>query len=210
MKQIIAFLLAAYSCYAQIVYEPEFLSAGNEIELETFNKTSQSKQGIIIRAEAAAEWIRIEPGEVEIPEIRSNSGLSTVFQFSLGEKAVPGREEKIILKVYEQGRLSKEKEITIKVLPPKEYTLRQNYPNPFNPGTKIGFSLPVKSKASLKIYDILGREFDALSSRELEAGYHEIEFNAGAMASGVYFYRIEAEGEAGKKFVQTKKMMILK
>jgi len=59
MKQIIAFLLAAYSCYAQIVYEPEFLSAGNEIELETFNKTSQSKQGIIIRAEAAAEWIRI-------------------------------------------------------------------------------------------------------------------------------------------------------
>lgn len=93
---------------------------------------------------------------------------------------------------------------------PESYTLSQNYPNPFNPTTQIKFTLPVDSRVDLKVYDILGREVATLMSDELKAGYYTTEWNgrnnSGVMvSSGIYIYRIVAG-----KFVQTKKMMMLK
>lgn len=87
---------------------------------------------------------------------------------------------------------------------PTTYSLSQNYPNPFNPLTTIEFSLPVKSKFRLTIYNILGQQVEQFSD-ELDAGYHKIEWDAGRYASGVYFYRLTA-GE----FSATKKMVLLK
>ncbi|MCB2231579.1 T9SS type A sorting domain-containing protein [bacterium] len=87
---------------------------------------------------------------------------------------------------------------------PTTYTLSQNYPNPFNPTTTIEFTLPVKSKYRLTIFNVLGQQVEQLSD-ELEAGYHKIEWDAGRYASGVYFYRLTA-GE----FSATKKMVLLK
>jgi hypothetical protein len=88
---------------------------------------------------------------------------------------------------------------------PKEYSISQNYPNPFNPTTKIKFGLPKASLTKLVVYDLLGREVLTPINRELEAGYHEINFDASAFPSGVYFYRIQAG-----IFIQTKKMMLVK
>ena len=89
---------------------------------------------------------------------------------------------------------------------PVEYYLSQNYPNPFNPTTKINFDLPNDSKVSLIIYDLLGREIIKLVNNEFRtAGSYTIEFNAGSLSSGVYFYRLEA-GD----FVQTKRMVLVK
>jgi len=88
---------------------------------------------------------------------------------------------------------------------PKSIDLFQNYPNPFNPSTKISWQLPVGSPASLKVYDILGREVATLVNEFKLAGKYETEFNAEALPSGVYFYRIQAGS-----FVETKKMILLK
>ncbi len=88
---------------------------------------------------------------------------------------------------------------------PKEYALAQNYPNPFNPSTNIKYSIPEASFVQLKVYDILGNEVATLVNEEQNIGNYNIEFNASALPSGVYFYRIQAGS-----FVDTKKMLLLK
>ncbi len=92
---------------------------------------------------------------------------------------------------------------------PNTYKLYQNYPNPFNPTTTILYDVPVKSKVTLKIYDILGREVATLVNEVKKAGSYKAVFSANmlgkTLASGVYFYRIVAG-----KYVATKKMLLLK
>ena len=88
---------------------------------------------------------------------------------------------------------------------PTKYELMQNFPNPFNPTTKISFSLPKQGLVSLKIYDMLGKEVAQLVNEVRTAGNYSVDFNAASLASGVYFYRIEAAD-----FVDTKRMMLIK
>ncbi|MFN3561178.1 MAG: T9SS type A sorting domain-containing protein [Chloroherpetonaceae bacterium] len=87
----------------------------------------------------------------------------------------------------------------------KSYTLSQNYPNPFNPTTTIRYSIANAGNVSLKIYDILGREVATLVNGRQAAGEYTVQFNATNLASGIYFYRLQA-GD----FVQTRKMMLVK
>ena len=88
---------------------------------------------------------------------------------------------------------------------PTDFSLEQNYPNPFNPSTIISFSLSSKSFASLKVYDALGKEVSILLAEELPAGTYSRQWIAGGMASGVYFYRLQAGS-----FTETKKLLLLK
>ncbi len=94
---------------------------------------------------------------------------------------------------------------------PEELALHQNYPNPFNPSTSISFDLPEDALVTLKVYDLLGREMvELMESQQYEAGSHEIHFDAGNLASGMYFYRITAQGVDGKSFSDVKKMLLLR
>ncbi|MBN2365938.1 MAG: T9SS type A sorting domain-containing protein [Calditrichaeota bacterium] len=86
-----------------------------------------------------------------------------------------------------------------------QFRLNQNYPNPFNPLTTIKFDLPKASKVTLKVFNILGEEVDNLVSERLSAGSYAFEWDASSLASGVYLYRLEAEG-----FVQTRKMILIR
>ena len=90
------------------------------------------------------------------------------------------------------------------------YKLSQNYPNPFNPVTRINFSLPVSANVSLKIYDILGREVRVIISQVKKAGNYIIDFDGSSLASGVYFYKLNAEGNDGSKFSDVKRMVLVK
>jgi len=92
----------------------------------------------------------------------------------------------------------------------KEYSLSQNYPNPFNPSTIIRFSLMADSKVSLKIFDVLGQEVATLINGQMSAGSQTVNFDASHMNSGVYFYRLDADGVDGQKFSSTKKMILTK
>jgi hypothetical protein len=88
---------------------------------------------------------------------------------------------------------------------PTEYVLHQNYPNPFNPSTKIEFKIPDAGLVNLKVYDLLGREVITLVDEDLQAGNYNINYDASGLASGIYFYTLQA-GE----FISTKKMIYLK
>jgi hypothetical protein len=95
---------------------------------------------------------------------------------------------------------------------PKSYVLEQNYPNPFNPITTIRYQIPAVSTVSLKLYNILGQLVATLADGVQQAGYKQVQWNASRMASGVYFYRIEAISSVnpGKNFSQVKKMILMK
>ena len=93
---------------------------------------------------------------------------------------------------------------------PEIYKLYQNYPNPFNPRTVIRYQLPKPGKVRVQIYNILGQMVKTLIDEEQSAGYYRAIWDGRnqhgiSMASGVYFYRIEAG-----KFHDVKKMLILK
>ena len=93
--------------------------------------------------------------------------------------------------------------VTINI--PKEFKLSQNYPNPFNPVTNIKYNIPKDVMVSIKVYDITGREISKLVNEYKKAGYYNVTFNGGNLASGIYYYRIQA-GD----FVQIKKMVLIK
>ena len=103
---------------------------------------------------------------------------------------------------------------------PEGFMLYQNYPNPFNPSTKISWQSPIGSRQTLKVYDILGSEVATLVDEYREAGSYEVEFSArggqaagsSQLASGVYYYQLRAipNGRHAGRFVQTKKMILIK
>lgn len=88
---------------------------------------------------------------------------------------------------------------------PVEFALQQNYPNPFNPSTNIRFALPQASDVRLEVFNLLGQRVATLLNTPKPAGVHEVTFDASALASGMYVYRIHA-GD----FVQTRSLMLIK
>jgi len=88
---------------------------------------------------------------------------------------------------------------------PESFQLAQNHPNPFNPSTNIQFTLARRIYVKLKVFDILGREVASLVDKTLDQGTHNVVFEANDLASGIYFYRLQAGA-----FVQTKKLTLLR
>jgi hypothetical protein len=90
-------------------------------------------------------------------------------------------------------------------LNPTVFKLYNNYPNPFNPSTIIKYSIPESNFTTLKIYDAIGNEVAVLVDEVKSAGTYQVDFNASALSSGIYFYTIKAGS-----FNQTNKMILTK
>ncbi len=91
-----------------------------------------------------------------------------------------------------------------------KFSLMQNYPNPFNPTTKINYYLPKNANIKLNVYNVLGQKVAELINGYQTEGKHHIEFDAGKLSSGVYFYKLQAKGVDGSTFISTRKMMLMK
>jgi hypothetical protein len=92
-----------------------------------------------------------------------------------------------------------------KDVPVSSFALSQNYPNPFNPSTTIRYAIEKESDVRIKVYDLLGNEITTLVNEVKPAGIYEVDFNAGNLPGGVYFYKLTAG-----KFSETKKLVLLK
>lgn len=102
------------------------------------------------------------------------------------------------------GTFEYSKEVEAEVSVPYQFVLEQNYPNPFNPVTTIKYSIPQSSNVIIKVFDVPGNEIETLVNEEKPAGNFEVTWNAAALSSGVYFYKIQAGS-----FTDTKKMVLL-
>jgi len=94
--------------------------------------------------------------------------------------------------------------VSLKPQIPEAFYLEQNYPNPFNPTTNIGFRISERGFVSLNIYDVLGSEVATLVNEELAAGSYEINFDAGELSGGIYFYILSMGN-----YYSSKKMILL-
>ncbi len=88
---------------------------------------------------------------------------------------------------------------------PRSYELAQNFPNPFNPSTTINFALPQAGQVKLSVYNMLGNVVATLVNGQKAAGNYSVKFDGSQLASGVYFYKLEAAG-----FSDLKKMILVK
>ncbi len=103
------------------------------------------------------------------------------------------------------GKYEYSKVIEVNLNGPGKFSLSQNYPNPFNPTTTISFNIPEASNVRLTLYNILGQEIKTLVNESKEAGVHTVNFNASDLNSGLYIYKLEANG-----LTQTRKMTLVK
>jgi len=88
---------------------------------------------------------------------------------------------------------------------PTTFELKQNYPNPFNQTTVISYQIPIQSRVSLKIFDVLGNEIVELVNKDQSVGNYAVNFDASKISSGIYFYKLQAGN-----FTSTKKMILMK
>jgi photosystem II stability/assembly factor-like uncharacterized protein len=176
--------------------------SGNDVTLSWGTATELNNAGFDVErfSEKYSDWEKI--GYVE-----GNGTTTEVKNYSYTDKnLIPGRYEYRIKQIdfdgtYKYYNLPESVEVGI----PSVYSLQQNFPNPFNPSTTIRYSLPQAGMVSLKIYDALGKEVKTLLNEDKEAGYHQITFDAGNLASGIYFYTLKAGN-----FVSTKKLTLMK
>ncbi len=95
--------------------------------------------------------------------------------------------------------------INIKTFTPDQFVLLQNYPNPFNPTTEISYSLDKTANVKLIVFDVTGREIQALIDQVQFPGDHKIIFDGSGLSNGVYFYKLETDQN-----VMVKKMVLVK
>ena len=88
---------------------------------------------------------------------------------------------------------------------PLNYALYQNYPNPFNPSTEIVFDLKADGFVTLEIFNILGQSVASLINKNMEAGHHQIMFDASNLSSGLYIYQIHVNN-----FTMQRKMLLMR
>ncbi len=88
---------------------------------------------------------------------------------------------------------------------PEKYMLYQNYPNPFNPATNFRFDLAENGSVNMKVFDVSGKEIETLVNELMTAGSYDVEWNASAYSSGIYFYKLVTND-----FSETKKMILVK
>ena len=137
----------------------------------------------------------LDAGEQVIVKLHSNA-----------DDGKPVLADDVIALINRNSYLQNKPESSIEtVSEPISFTLDQNYPNPFNPLTTINLQLTMNNEINLSIYDLNGRHVETLFSGYKDAGTHQFDWNASAYASGVYFYRLKANGMA-----VTKKMVLVK
>ncbi len=143
----------------------------------------------------------------DIISINTSTGVGSVIG-SIGMKHILG------LAYLDQFVTGIDEQQNNEILP-ADFVLSQNYPNPFNPATTINFSLPVESEVKLVIYNLLGQEVMTLINEQMTAGNHSVNWNATNsgrkhLTSGIYFYKMTANGTNGQKFQDIKKMILIK
>ncbi|MFH0734041.1 MAG: T9SS type A sorting domain-containing protein [bacterium] len=174
--------------------------AANGVKLEWSTATESNNMGFAIERSVDNENF------IELAFINGNGTTTERKEYSYTDREATQGIYFYRLKIIDfDGSFVYSNVVSANVELPTNFTLNQNYPNPFNPTTTISFSLPAKEIVTLKIYDALGKEVASLYDEELQAGTYQTQWNASSVASGVYFYRLQAG-----KFSSSKKLMLIK
>ena len=176
------------------------ISNGNDVTLNWSTATEVNNAGFEVqRLEGESEFVTIGfiPGHGTTTEAKNYKFIDA----NLSSGSYTYR----LKQVDFDGTFAYSDEVNVDITSPAEFELVQNYPNPFNPSTTIKFVIPQSSEVSLKVYNALGQEVISLINQFLESGIHTINFDASALNSGIYFYRLDAG-----KYSDVRKMTLIK
>lgn len=158
----------------------------------------------IYRGTTVDDLVLIGTSKKNIMTYEDQDVADGTYLYAVSTVSVSGEESELITAEINHIGVGVEENI------PATFMLSQNYPNPFNPATEIKFGLKVNSKVTLNVYNVIGEKVATLINKDMAAGFAKVSFNGANLASGIYFYRIEANGVDGSKFVDTKKMILIK
>ena len=179
-------------------------SINDEVILKWQTATETNNSGFEI--ERASSSTKPVQGWTKISFVEGSGTTTETTNYIYKDKITnPGNYVYRLKQIDFDGSVSYSDEIEVDVTGPKEFTLYQNYPNPFNPSTTIKFALPVDSKVKINVYNTVGELIETLVDKEMESGYHEVNFDASRYSSGVYLYHLQSE-----QYISTKKMLLLK
>lgn len=175
---------------------------GFEVERKVIGVSGFGEQTINPKTQTSKqEW-----GKTGFVEGRGTSNAPKEYSFT-DKNLAAGKYSYRLKQIDRDGKFLYSQEVEVEIgKAPRVFTLSQNYPNPFNPSTSIEFTLPDDGRATMKLYDILGREVAKVFDDDAKAGvYQKVAIDGTRMASGVYFVRIEYKNKA-----LLKKMMLIK
>jgi len=181
------------------------VAKGNNIELIWSTSTEINNFGFEVEKNISSSWKKVG-------FVAGSGTTGTPKEYSFKDlKLSVGTYAYRLKRIDRDGKFSYSQSVEATISQPTIFTLEQNYPNPFNPSTVISYQLPVISKVTLKICDVLGREVATLVNEEQSAGWKEAKWHANVF-SGIYYYRIEAvpANNPASSFVQVKKMLLLR
>lgn len=146
------------------------------------------------------------PKFVTIGFVNGMGNVNIVTEYVFVDDAIKyGKYAYRLKQVDNNGKYTYSNILKVEINSLDDYHLYQNYPNPFNSSTNICFNIPVASKVTLKIYDSIGKEVAVLVDEYKQKGIFNVQFDATNLASGVYFYKLQAEN-----YISTKKLLLLK
>jgi len=204
--------LTANIASAQTIHTAEPDTKGNTLELTVVNGSRTSAfEDVHIRVTRHSAHLTFASNEQTIRSIPPARNAAVTLTFDVARSAPVNVQDTLEFLITNNSGSIWTKSVIIRYTGPTVFALDQNFPNPFNPSTKIQYQLPVETRVSLKVYDMLGREVATLVNEDRPAGYHEVRWIASNTASGVYFYRMEAQPlNGGHRFQSVKRLMVLK
>jgi hypothetical protein len=191
---------------ASVLQNNILLSWATATELNNLGFEIERRKALNIKSETTSGWEKI--GFVE-----GNGTTTELKSYSFtDENVITGRYNYRLKQIDFDGTFVYSNEIEVDAdFTPTEYVLYQNYPNPFNPTTTIKYSLPFESEVKIVVHNLLGEKIMELVNGKQGAGYYEVNWDAGSIASGIYFYTIEAKAvDTGQNYKTVKKMILLR
>jgi uncharacterized repeat protein (TIGR02543 family) len=193
-------------------FDARFASSEGGLMVQTHAEQIENVIDLPIMVQSSAYPLTVS-WKVNLPAGKAG-GTASSYELSDGSTTHPVRGEgslritnsrvqQLLLKVTGEGGL------------PKEFALSQNYPNPFNPTTNIKYALPVESRLTMEVYNMLGQRVRTLIDDNVAAGYHIAEWNGTGsegqqLGSGTYFLKLSAAGINGTKYSEVRKILMLK
>jgi hypothetical protein len=176
----------------------------NAVKLNWRTETEVSNYGFEIERSQTSS-VKSQMEWTKIGFVAGNGNSNSPKDYTFTDNVLDGKYSYRLKQIDTDGQFEYSKVIEVDLGSPTKFELSQNYPNPFNPVTTIKFFVPQSGNVKLTVYNLLGEQIAEPVNGFKEAGIHTINFNAAELNSGVYVYKIEANG-----FLQSRKMIFLK
>jgi hypothetical protein len=207
----LAAMMAATSLLGQTVHQIPANSTGNRLTLTIANDGSIDTRGVTVRPLRCPGGVKFSTEQQTVKTLAASKESDVVFAFDVDRMVRLSQHDTLEFRIADGAGRNWTKSILVTFTAPDAYALEQNFPNPFNPTTRIYYQLPKDSFVELLVFDLLGREVCKLVEEPQAAGFRDVVFNAGSIASGVYIYRLSARAASGSdRFSAVKKLMVLK